>query len=205
MLSEFYSAMAQLAVHMMRLFALALGEDEHFFDDKIDHHFSISSLHHYPVTEGTPATGQLRAGAHTDFGSLTILAFDQAPGGLQVLMPDRVWLDVAPGRDQLLVNIGDMMARWTNDRWQSTLHRVVNAPAALEERCPRMTVGHFLHPNYDADVSCLASCCGPGNPARYPPSTAGRHIIDKMVGGVDGEPGRPRRGPRLQGLKSGDG
>ena len=152
----------------MRLFATALGEDERFFDDKIDHHFSTSPVNHYPVVEGPPAPGQLRAGAHTDFGSLTILAFDDAPGGLQVQMPDLTWLDVAPREDQLLVNIGDMMARWTNDRWRSTVHRVVNPPVPPGAGRRRMTVGYFLHPNYDADVSCLASCCGPDRPAPLP-------------------------------------
>ena len=184
-LTEFYSALEVLARDVMRLFATALGEDERFFDDKIDHHFSTSPVNHYPVIEGPPAPGQLRAGAHTDFGSLTILAFDDAPGGLQVQMPDLTWLDVAPREDQLLVNIGDMMARWTNDRWRSTVHRVVNPPAPPGAGRRRMTAGYFLHPNYDADVSCLASCCGPDRPPRYRPGIAGRHMLEKMERGVD--------------------
>ena len=100
-------------------------------------------------------------------------------------MPDLTWLDVAPREDQLLVNIGDMMARWTNDRWRSTVHRVVNPPAPPGAGRQRMTVGYFLHPNYDADVSCLASCCGPDRPPRYRPSIVGRHMLEKMERSVD--------------------
>lgn len=178
--TELYQQMERLAADLMRIFALALDQPEDFFDDKIDHHFNTCPLNHYPAPKGDPLPGQVRAGEHTDFGSLTVLAIDDAPGGLQVKRPDGAWLDVQPAREHLVVNLGDMMARWTNDRWRSTLHRVVNPPVEAAAASRRMSLGHFLHPNYDAEVACIPSCCGPGNPARYSPIMAGEHMRMKM-------------------------
>ena len=178
--TAFYSTMERLAAQLMRVFALALRQPEDFFDDKIDHHFNSCPANHYPVVDGDPLPGQIRAGAHSDFGSLTILAFNDAPGGLQVMMPDETWLDVSPAPGHLVVNLGDMMARWTNDRWKSTVHRVVNPPVDLRGESRRMTIGYFLHPNYDAEISCLESCCDSDNPPKYPPIMAGDQMREKM-------------------------
>ena len=184
--TEFYSAFEILAERLMGIFAVALGLPEAFFDDKIDRHFSTCPSNHYPVIENDPQPGQLRCGAHTDFGSLTILAFNDAPGGLQAQMPDGSWLDVRPGPGQLVVNLGDMMQRWTNDRWKSTVHRVVNPPAERRGESRRQTIGYFLHPNYDAEIDCLEGCCGPGNPAKYPRIMAGDHMREKLERRIDG-------------------
>ena len=175
-----------LPQRLMGIFATALALPETFFDDKIDRHFSTCPSNHYPVIEDDPQPGQLRCGAHTDFGSLTILAFNDAPGGLQALMPDGSWMDVRPGPGQLAVNLGDMMQRWTNDRWKSTVHRVVNPPAARRGESRRQTIGYFLHPNYDAEIACLDSCCDAGNPAKYRPIMAGDHMREKMERRIDG-------------------
>jgi isopenicillin N synthase-like dioxygenase len=184
--TEFYDVMEGLAARLMRIFATALTLPETYFDDKIDNHFNSSPANHYPVVDGDPLPGQIRCGAHTDFGSLTILAFDDAPGGLEVLMPDGSWLAMGAGPGQLVVNLGDMMQRWTNDRWKSTVHRVVNPPADKRAVSRRMTIGYFLHPNYDAEIACLDTCSGPGNPAKYPPIMAGEHMREKMEKRVDG-------------------
>ena len=185
-LTEFYRAFEVLAARLMRVFAVALALPETFFDDRIDRHFSTCPSNHYPVIEDDPQPGQLRCGAHTDFGSLTILAFNDAPGGLQALMPDGSWLDVQPGPGQLAVNLGDMMQRWTNDRWKSTVHRAVNPPPDRRRESRRQTVGYFLHPNYDAEIACLDSCCGEGSPAKYGPIMAGDHMREKMERRIDG-------------------
>ncbi len=184
--AELYGAFESLASRLMGIFAAALALPEAFFDDKIDGHFSTCPSNHYPVIEDDPQPGQLRCGAHTDFGSLTILAFNDAPGGLQALMPDGSWMDVRPGPGQLAVNLGDMMERWTNDRWKSTVHRVVNPPAARRGESRRQTIGYFLHPNYDAEIACLDSCCDAGNPAKYRPIMAGDHMREKMERRIDG-------------------
>lgn len=179
-LTEYYRAQEHLARDLMRIFALALELAETWFDDAIDRHFSTCPSNLYPEPDGEPLPGQLRAGPHTDFGSLTILAVNDAPGGLQVLFPDGTWQDVRPGPGQFVVNLGDMMGRWTNDRWKSTVHRVVNPPRDGGKGSRRQTVGFFLHPNYDARVACLPTCADADRPARYAPILAGEHMLAKL-------------------------
>jgi len=179
-LTAYYRAQERLARDLMRIFALALGLAERWFDGTIDRHFSTCPSNLYPEPAGEPLPGQLRAGPHTDFGSLTILAVNDAPGGLQVRFPDGAWHDVRPGPGQLVVNLGDMMGRWTNDRWKSTVHRVVNPPRELATGSRRQTVGFFLHPNWDAPVACLPTCTDASRPARYPPILAGEHMLAKL-------------------------
>ena len=183
----YYRAMEDLAARLMRLFAVALDLPERYFDDKIDHHFNTCPTNHYPVVDD-PEPGQLRCGEHTDFGSLTILAFNDAPGGLQVRMPSDTWLDVRTHPGELVVNIGDMMARWTNDRWKSTVHRVVNPPHAGPALGRRQSIGYFLHPNFDTRVACLSTCQGPGNPPKYAPIMAGEHMREKLLRRVEASP-----------------
>ena len=178
--TEYYRAQERLARDLMRIFALALGLSEAWFDGAIDRHFSTCPSNLYPEPAGAPLPGQLRTGPHTDFGSLTILAVNDAPGGLQVLFPDGAWRDVRPAPGQLVVNLGDMMGRWTNDRWRSTVHRVVNPPPEQVAGSRRQTVGFFLHPNYDARVACLPTCTDAGDPPRYAPILAGEHMLAKL-------------------------
>ncbi len=179
-ISELYRELDQLAASLLRIFALALDLPEGYFAEKSDKSCSTLGALHYPAREGVPPAGQLRAGAHTDFGSLTILYPTESRGGLQVLGGDDAWVDVMPGPGELVVNLGDMMARWTNDRWRSTLHRVVNPPPEfVGER--RQSLAFFQHPNYDAEIACLETCQGPDNPPKYSPVLAGEHIYGKMV------------------------
>ena len=175
-----YQGMEALAERMMRIFAAALGLPEGYFADKIDRHFSPLGSFHYPAPAGPQRPGQLRCGAHTDFGGFTMVAMDDAPGGLQIQGPDGMWQDVTATADELVVNVGDMMARWTNDRWTSTLHRVAMPPADAAEDTRRQSIGYFLHPNYDAEVCCLETCTSPDNPPRYPPVAAGAEIYKKL-------------------------
>jgi len=175
-----YRALEGVGATLMRVFAVALDVDERFFDDKIDRHFSTLPVNHYPEPDGDPLPNQIRAGEHTDFGSLTILAVSQRAGGLQVKLRDGAWLDVTAEPDEFIVNIADMMQRWTNDRWLSNVHRVVNPPAEARSGSRRMSLGYFLHPNYDAQIACLPTCQGPGNPPRYPPVRAGDMMRQKL-------------------------
>ena len=177
--TAYYRAQERLAGQLMRIFALALGLPEAWFDGTMDRHFSTCPSNLYPEPAGDPLPGQLRAGPHTDFGSLTILAVNDAPGGLQVCFPDGTWQDVRPGPGQLVVNLGDMMGRWTNDRWKSTVHRVVNPPRD-RAGSRRQTVGFFLHPNYDARVTCLPTCTDADHPPRHAPILAGEHMLAKL-------------------------
>jgi isopenicillin N synthase-like dioxygenase len=179
--TELYRSFEALAATLMRVFALGLDLPEDFFADKIDHHFSVLGSNHYPPLSHPPQPGQLRTGEHTDFGSLTILLPTAGPGGLQVRTADGTWIDVQPIPGALIINLGDMMARWTNDRWRSTLHRVANPPEAAAAMSRRQSIAFFCHPNYDAEIKCFESCAGPDRPVRYPPILAGEHMRMKMV------------------------
>jgi isopenicillin N synthase-like dioxygenase len=175
-----YRALEGLGATLMRVFAVALDIDERFFDDKIDRHFSTLPVNHYPEPDGEPLPNQIRAGEHTDFGSLTILAVSERAGGLQVKLRDGSWVDVTAEPDEFIINIADIMQRWTNDRWLSNVHRVVNPLADARSGSRRMSFGYFLHPNYDAQIACLPTCQGPGNPPRYPPVRAGDMMRQKL-------------------------
>ena len=179
--TELYAEMERLADRLMRIFALGLGLPEGYFQDKLDHHFSVLGSNHYPRLTVAPEPGQLRTGAHTDFGSLTILCPTAGPGGLQVHMEDGSWREVQPLEGTLIINIGDMMARWTNDRWRSTLHRVVNPTDAEAGMSRRQSIAYFCHPNYDAQISCLDGCADADHPVRYEPILAGEHMRLKMM------------------------
>ena len=163
----YYRAMAGLIRELMRLAALALSVDERFFDDKIDRSIGTMRLNYYPAQGDAPAPGQLRAGAHTDYGGFTILSGEDVPGGLQVRARDGRWVDVATTPTRFVVNIGDLLMRWTNDRWLSNLHRVVNPPPG--DGRPRLSIAFFNHPNYDVTIECLA----PPGAAKYPPVRSG--------------------------------
>jgi isopenicillin N synthase-like dioxygenase len=175
-LTAYYRAMSNLALTMMRIFALGLGLDENYFDRKIDRHISRLRLRNYPPQDATPLPGQLRAGAHSDYGSLTILATEDRPGGLQAHNAAGDWVDVPIFPGCFIVNIGDLMARWTNDAWVSTLHRVVNPPPDAGAESRRLSLVFFHNPNYDAEVSCIPTCVKPGETPKYPSTTSGEHL-----------------------------
>ncbi len=176
--TAYYRAMADLGSKLMRIFAVGLGLDENYFADKIDHHFSILSSIYYPAQPTPPLPGQLRAGAHTDYGSLTILAPTDAPGGLQVRTLDGEWVDVPYVPGGFIINIGDMMQRWTNDQWLSNMHRVVNPPAVPFVPKPRQSIAYFLHPNYDATIKCIPTCLDGAEP-KHEPILAGQYMKEK--------------------------
>lgn len=120
---QYYMAMERLAARLMQGFALALDLPGDYFVDKTDRHRSALRALNYPDLAGPPLPGQLRASGHTDYGALTILRADPSPGGLQVQTHDGVWHSVPEIKDSFVINLGDLMARWTNDRWTSTPHR----------------------------------------------------------------------------------
>ena len=144
---------------------LALDLPETYFNDKIDQHITNFSVLHYPGQAEEPEPDQLRAGAHSDLGSLTIIYQDSATGGLQVYTREEQWIDVPLIEGSFVVNLGDLMAEWTNDRWVSTPHRVVNPPRSHAHQ-DRLSIGFFHQPNYDAVIECIETCCGPDNPPK---------------------------------------
>ena len=170
--TEYYRTMGELAQTLMRIFAMALGLPEKYFDSAINRHISRLRVRNYPAQLTPPMPGQIRAGAHSDYGSLTILATEDKPGGLQVCNAAGQWVDVPIAPDCFIINIGDLMALWTNDTWVSTLHRVVNPPFGTGAGSRRQSLVFFHNPNYDANITNLI----PGQPAKYLPTTSGAHL-----------------------------
>ncbi len=168
--------MGRLSAEMVRLFACALEPGEEHFVDSIDRHVSVLSVMYYSEQEVPPETDQLCAGVHTDFGTMTILKPDDAPGGLQVRTAQGDWAPVRALPGAFILNIGDMMARWTNDRWVFTLHEVVKPPPDLVVGSERLSIGFFHQPNFDVVVECLPSCRRDDTAPKYPPVLAGDHL-----------------------------
>lgn len=173
----YYKAMEDLGLRLMRLFAIALDLPADFFAAHHSHHISALRTLNYPPRNSPPLPGQLGAGAHTDYGSVTILRPDPGVSGLQVRMPDGAWVGAPQSSDAFIVNIGDMLARWTNDRWVSTLHRVVSDDPGQR----RQSIAYFQNPNFDAEIRCLPTCLPAGDSARYPPVLAGNYLMQKFA------------------------
>jgi isopenicillin N synthase-like dioxygenase len=177
---DYYAAMESLATDLMRLFALGLGLDEHHFDAAIDEHITNLTANHYPAVVGAALPGQYRKGPHSDWGSLTIL-YQDGTGGLEVL--DRRsggWVDVPALPGTYVVNIGDLMATWTNDMWRSTKHRV-RVPPESRRGQRRISIPFFHHPNWSTVIECLPGCRRPGEPPRFAPVTAGQYLMGKVA------------------------
>lgn len=178
--TEYYREMERLATELMRICALALGLDEHYFDASVDRHITNMSAIHYPPLAAEPMPGQLRGGAHTDFGSITIVQRDAAPGGLQVLI-DGEWVSAPYIENSFVINLGDLMAEWTNDEWVSTIHRVALPPTLDDAGSDRLSFTFFHQPNYDAVIEAIPTCTGPDRPAKYGTTTSGAHIMQKIA------------------------
>lgn len=186
---QYYQAMEELNQLMLRIFATALELDENFFVDKFDRHASVLRGMNYFDQIEDPIPGQLRCAAHADYGTHTFLQIENAPGGLQVLNRTGTWIDVDPAPGTFVVNIGDLMMNWTNDRWLSNQHRVVNPPAGQRQGTRRQSIAYFVQPNYDALIECIPTCKSPGEPAKHPPVLAWEHRFAKLSGTMAISPG----------------
>jgi len=175
----YYAALSGVANQLLGGFALALGLPQHWFMDKVDRHISNVRALHYPAQPQAAAAGSLRAGAHTDYGCLTILLTDPASAGLEVLTRQGTWEEIPHRPGSFVVNIGDLMAQWSNDRFVSTLHRVANPPRHDPRR--RLSIAFFHQPNYDALIDCIPGCADADHPARHAPITSGDHRLMKVT------------------------
>lgn len=169
-LEAYFDAMQGLATRLMRGVALSLDLPEDHFAPFCHQPLSNLRLIHYPPQPANPLPGEKGCGAHTDWGALTLLMQDDV-GGLQVWDESAGWVDAPPLPDSFVVNLGDMIARWTNDRYASTLHRVVN----LSGR-ERYSVPFFFSGNPDEPVVCLPGCASADAPPRYAPTTVEGHL-----------------------------
>jgi isopenicillin N synthase-like dioxygenase len=169
-LRTFHAAALDLVVHLQRAIAVDLGIEERFFDGYFDRAVGVLRLLHYPPHPGTFDGSVYGAGAHTDYGNLTLLAQD-GTGGLEVRGRDGTWIAVPPQPGTFVCNIGDCLMRWTNDVYVSNAHRVVNRSGR-----ERFSVAYFGDPNSDALVACIPSCLEPGAQAKYPPITYAEYL-----------------------------
>ncbi len=176
----YYRSMEDLAARIMRVFAVALDLPDRFFDSYIDAPISALRALNYPEQTEPPKPGQLRAGAHTDYGSLTILLPQPGSRGLEITSPQGEWVAVPPIPGAFVINIGDLMARWTNDRWVSTLHRVVNPPVQDGGLHRRQSFAFFHQPNWHAEIACLQSCLSAGEQPKYEPVLSGPYLMSKF-------------------------
>jgi isopenicillin N synthase-like dioxygenase len=185
--TAYYDAMCDLGNRLMSLLARGLGLPPGFFADKTSDGANALRAINYPARDVAPQPGQLRAGAHTDYGTVTILRQDGV-GGLEVLDRAGEWAGVESVPGAFVINIGDLMARWTNDRWRSTLHRVVDPaeadPSAAAAR--RQSMPYFQNANWSATISCLPTCLQPGESPRYEPVLAGPYLMGKFRRSVTG-------------------
>lgn len=172
---QHYQDMHALSCTLLRAIATALGIDRDFFDQRFVEPISVFRMIHYPPRQTATAPEQQGAGAHTDYGCITLLYQDQA-GGLQVQNVHGEWIDAPPIEGTYVVNIGDMMARWSNDRYKSTPHRVIS-PLGVD----RYSMPFFAEPNPDTVISCLPGCQGPGNPPRYPDTTCSAYMLSRFA------------------------
>ena len=170
---DYYQAMSGFCAELRALFAVALGLEAAFFEDKFIDHLSSLRVNHYPAPERPFAPGQLRAGAHRDYGFLTVLLSEDRPGGLQVMNRAGHWVAPPALAGTFIVNIGDALMRWTNDHWVSTPHRVVAPPPADWQVSRRQSIAFFHNPARDAEIACLPGF-GQGAP-RYRPVTYGAY------------------------------
>ena len=177
---EYYDSMEEFAKTLMHLFALALNLPEDWFDSKLDKHMSVMAVTNYPDQESEPTENQLRCGAHTDYGALTIVKSEDKPGGLEVMGKDGRWLAVPMVPGTFIINLGDLMARWSNDRWVSNLHRVANPPRDKAVGSRRQSLIYFFHPNYDAEIECLPTCTDI-SPPKYPSVRTREYLLSKIA------------------------
>jgi isopenicillin N synthase-like dioxygenase len=177
---SYYDAMSALGTDLLRVMARALGVSESYFADRFDRQASVARLIRYPAVTEPPLEGQLRAGTHTDYGAMTFVRGDDTPGGLQVKHRQGGWIDVHPPPNSFVCNIGDLMMRWSNDRWVSTLHRVAVPPADAKPT-DRISLVFFNNPNPDTVIRCFESCAGPRGEEKYAPITVAEHYLGKLM------------------------
>ncbi len=170
----YFTEAVDAAERMMRAMAVAL-------DLPLEHFMSLGEtiynlrLIHYPKQETVaPIAGQMGCGAHTDYGSITLLS-DDGVGGLQVMKRGGKWIDVSIPEDHLVVNIGDLMAIWTNDRWVSNPHRVINP-----RQTDRYSIPLFVTPPYWANIECLPSCLSAGQKPKHDRMLSGPYLLARF-------------------------
>tara|TARA_R110000850_G_scaffold268138_1_gene399439 strand:- start:38427 stop:39377 length:951 start_codon:yes stop_codon:yes gene_type:complete len=173
-----YRQLEKTGIYVLRALALYLGIEETYFDHWASNGNSILRAIHYPPITEEP-NGAVRAGAHGDINLITLL-MGASTGGLQVLRKDGEWIDAIPQEDELVINVGDMLERHTNNKLRSTIHRVVNPPREDWDK-PRYSIPFFMHPRSDMRLDCLPECIDENHPKAYEDITAGEFLHQRLV------------------------
>jgi isopenicillin N synthase-like dioxygenase len=174
-LDAYAAQMRGLGRAIVHSLALSLDLEETYFDDGyVEPSCSVRLLHYAPKTKGA-APNQWGAGAHTDWGAITMLHQDEV-GGLEILGPDGEWLPATPTPGTFVVNLGDMIRRWTNDQYRSTLHRVRSSESSRD----RYSIATFFSPAESYRVLCVPTCLAEGEAPHYAPCTVGEHFAEMV-------------------------
>ena len=173
-----YRMLEKTGIYVLRALALYIGVDEFYFDHWASNGNSILRPIHYPPITKEPE-GAVRAGAHGDINLITLL-MGASSGGLQVLRKDGEWIDAIPQEDELVINVGDMLERHTNNKLRSTIHRVVNPPKEQWDS-PRFSIPFFMHPRGDMDLSCMDLCIDEQHPKSFDDIMAGDFLIQRLI------------------------
>jgi isopenicillin N synthase-like dioxygenase len=174
---DLYKSFEQAGRHLLRAIANYLHIDENYFDAKIRNGNSILRAIHYPPITSEPKSA-IRAEQHEDINLITLLVGASADG-LQLLNREDNWVDVKAGPGQIIVNVGDMLQRLTNNVLKSTTHRVVNPPKE-KWHTHRYSIPFFLHPRSEMKLDCLEHCISGENPLQYEPITAGEYLNERL-------------------------
>ena len=172
-----YQAFGEAGAHLLKAISIYLDLGENYFDDKIHNGNSILRAIHYPPILEEPASA-IRAEQHEDINLITLLVGASA-GGLQVLNMKDEWISVVPEEDEIVINVGDMLQRLTNNYLKSTTHRVINPPREMWH-LPRLSIPFFLHPRSTMDLTCLENCITEDRPLAYDSITAGGYLDERL-------------------------
>ncbi len=174
---QLYEAFEEAGGQLLKAIAIHLELGENYFDKHINLGNSILRAIHYPPITQEPASA-IRAEQHEDINLITLLVGASA-GGLQLLNMENEWMDIVPEENEIVINVGDMLQRLTNNYLKSTTHRVVNPPRE-EWHKPRLSIPFFLHPRSDMDLTCLDKCVTEEQPLAYGPITAGEYLNERL-------------------------
>jgi isopenicillin N synthase-like dioxygenase len=171
---RYYAEIDRVGRNLLRAFAVSLDLAEDFFTSRYTKPLARGSLVYYPPQPPDLGADQFGVSAHTDYGCITFVCQDDT-GGLQARNRAGEWVGAPPIPGTLVVNIGDLLARWTNDLFRSTPHRVVNTSGRA-----RYSMAVFYDPDFDAEVKVIDSCVAPGTAPHYAPTTCGAHVLSKF-------------------------
>jgi len=181
-LGDYLAELRKVTDSLLELFAVALRLDPMHLVDRTRHAVITARAINYERRSGDvePVRGQMRMGAHTDYGILTVLLADNV-AGLEIHRGGN-WIPVPITSGAFIVNLGDMLARWSNDRWVSTMHRVVPPPSGDGGPVRRRSLAQFVEADPDCLLECFETCIAPGETARYEPVLAGEYLLSKLMG-----------------------